>query len=49
MFEQAYGGKGVECGSLNMLGLGSGITRMCGLVGLGEVLLGEVWHYRCGL
>ena len=31
--EQAYGGQGVECGGLNMLGLGSGTIRRCSLAG----------------
>ena len=35
MFEQAYGGKGVECGGLNMLGPGKGTSEMCDLVGVG--------------
>jgi hypothetical protein len=30
--EQAYGGQGVECGSLNMLGPGSGTIKRYGLV-----------------
>jgi hypothetical protein len=33
MFEQAYGGQGVECGGLNMLGPGSSTIRTHGLVG----------------
>ena len=44
VFEQACGG--VKCGSLNMLGPGSGITRRCGLVRIGVVLLKEVCY--CG-
>jgi hypothetical protein len=35
VFEQAYGGKGVECGGLNMLGPGNGTSRRCGLIGIG--------------
>ena len=46
MFEQAYGGLGVECGGLNMLGPGSGTMRRCGLVGVGVTSLEEVCH--CG-
>ena len=56
MFEQAYGSQGVECGSLTMLGLGSGIIRKpcwsgCGLVGVGGALLEWVWPCwsGCGL
>jgi hypothetical protein len=33
VFEQAYGGQEVECGSLNMLCPGSGTIRRYGLVG----------------
>ena len=47
--EQAYGGQGVECGGLNMLGLGSGTFRRCDLVGVGVALLEEVSHCGCGL
>jgi len=39
VFEQADGGQAVECGGLNMLGLGSGIIK-------NVALLGEVCH--CG-
>ena len=46
VFELAYGGQGVECGSLNMLGSGSGTIRRCGLVEVGVALLKEVCH--CG-
>ena len=35
MFEQAYGGQGVECDGLYMFGLGSGTIRRCSLVGIG--------------
>ena len=45
MFEQACGDQEVECGSLNMLGPGSGTIR-CGLVRVGVALLKEVCH--CG-
>jgi hypothetical protein len=31
---QAYGGQGVECDGLYMLGPGSGTVRRCGLVGV---------------
>jgi len=37
MFDQAFGGQGVECDGLHMLGPGSGPTR-CGLVRVGESL-----------
>ena len=49
MFEQAYGGQGVKCGSLNMLGPGIGTTRKCGSVGVGVALLEEVCHCWGGL
>jgi hypothetical protein len=39
MFEQAYGGQGVECHGLHMLGPGSGTIWRCGLVGVGVPLL----------
>jgi hypothetical protein len=32
------------CGSLNMLGPGIGTIWRCGLVGIGVVLLEEVYH-----
>ena len=35
MFEQAYGGQGVECDGLYMLGQGSGTNRRYGLVRVG--------------
>jgi hypothetical protein len=38
LFEQAYGGQGVECDGLYMLGLGSGTIRRYGLVGIGVSL-----------
>ena len=38
MFEQAYGGQGVECDSLYMLSPESGRIRRCGLVGVGVSL-----------
>ena len=49
MFEQAYEGQGVECGGLNILGLGNGIIRRCGLVVVGVALLKEVCHCGSGL
>ena len=49
MFEQAYGGQGVECGGLNMLGPGNGTIRRCGLIGVGVAFLEEVCHCRAGL
>jgi hypothetical protein len=33
VFEQAHGGHGVECVSLNMVDPESGTIRSCGLVG----------------
>ena len=39
MFEQAYGGQGVECGVLNMFGPRSVTMRRCGHVG-GSMSLG---------
>jgi hypothetical protein len=39
MFEQAYGGQGVECDGLYMLGPGSDTIRRCSLVGVGMALL----------
>jgi hypothetical protein len=38
MFEQAYGGQGVKCDGLYMLGPGSGRIRRCGFVGVGVSL-----------
>ena len=35
---------GVECGSLNMLGPGSGTIRRCHLLGVGVAFLEEVCH-----
>jgi hypothetical protein len=49
MFEQAYGGQGVDCGSFTMLGPRSGTIRMYGLVGVVVALLEEVCHRRVGL
>ena len=49
MFDLAYGGQGVECDGLNMLGPGSGTTRRCGLAGVGVALLEEVSHCGGGL
>jgi hypothetical protein len=46
VFKQVYGGQGVECGGLKMLGPGRGTIRKCGLVGGGMTLLEEVCH--CG-
>ena len=36
------GGQGMECGCLNMPGLGSGSIRRSGFVGVGVALLEEV-------
>jgi hypothetical protein len=47
VFEQAYGGQGVEYGALNMFGPMSGTIRRSGLVRAGMALLEEVCH--CGL
>jgi hypothetical protein len=38
-----------QCGSLNMLGPGSGTTRRCDLVRVGMALLEEVCYCRDGL
>jgi hypothetical protein len=38
MFEQVYGGQGVEYDGLYMLGPGSGSFRRCGPVGVGVSL-----------
>jgi hypothetical protein len=38
MFEQAYGGQGVEYGGLSMPSLGSGTIWRCDLVGVGVSL-----------
>ena len=46
MFEQAYGGQGVECGGLNMLGPGSGTTWRCDLGGVGSA--GNQWESNYG-
>ena len=51
MFEQVYGGQGVECDGLYMLGPGSGTIGKCGLVSVGcnTVVLAEwksVFHYQ---
>jgi hypothetical protein len=46
MFEQAYGGQGVEYAGLNILGPGSTTTWRCGHVVVGVALLEEVCH--CG-
>jgi hypothetical protein len=45
MFEQACGDQEVECGSLNMLGPGSGTIR-CGLVGIDVNLLEDVCQFE---
>ena len=42
MFEQAYGGQGMECSRLNMFGPRSGTIRRCGLARVGVALLEEV-------
>jgi hypothetical protein len=47
VFEQVYGGQGVECAGLNMLGPGSGTIKRYDLVGVGMVVLEEVCHH-CG-
>ena len=39
MFEQAYGGQGVECDGSYLLGSGSGTIRSCGPIGVGVALL----------
>jgi hypothetical protein len=49
MFEQAYGGQGVECDGLYMLGAGSGTIRRCGPVGVSVALSEQMWHCGCGL
>jgi len=49
VFEQVFGGQGVECGGLNMLGPGSGTIRRSGLVGVGVALLEELCHFGGGL
>jgi hypothetical protein len=38
MFEQPYGGQGVECYGLYILGPGSGTIWMCDPVGIGMSL-----------
>ena len=46
---QAYGDQGVECGSLDVIGLHelieSSTIRSCGFIGVGMTLLKEVCHY----
>jgi hypothetical protein len=42
VFEEAYGDQGVECGSLNMHGSGSGTIKSCGLGKLGVAVVEEV-------
>ena len=49
VFEQTYGGQGVECDGLNMLCPWCGTVRNCGLVGVGVALLEEVCHCGGGL
>jgi hypothetical protein len=49
MFEQAYGGQGVEGGDLNILGPGSGTIKRCDIVGIGVALLEELCHCGVGL
>ena len=44
MFEQLYGGQGVECDGLYMIGPGSGTIWRCGLVGVDVSLL--AWALR---
>ena len=44
VFNQVYSGQKVKCGSLNILGPGSSITRRCGLAE-GSVLLWK-WAMR---
>ena len=39
VFEQVYGGQGVECDGLYILGPGSDAIWRCGLVGIGVALL----------
>ena len=46
---QAYGGQGVECGGLNMLGPRSGTIRKFGLNEVGVSLFEEVHHCGSGL
>ena len=46
MFEQAYGGQGMECYGLYMLSPVSGTIRKCGFVAESMALLEEVHH--CG-
>ena len=50
---QAYGGQGVECGSLNVIGLHNLLARgtlgRYGLVKVGVTLLKQVYHCRAGL
>nr|AAP86284.1 Ac2-628 [Rattus norvegicus] len=45
VFEQVDVVQGVECGGLNMLYMGSGNIRRCGLVGVEVSLLEEVCHF----
>ena len=47
VFEQAYGGQGVECGGLNVLAMGSGTIRRCGCIGGSVSLWG--WALRAPL
>ena len=53
MWLQAYGGQGMKCGSLNVIGshklIGSGTIRTCGPVKVGVALLEEVCHCGGGL
>lgn len=43
----------ILCGSLKVIGplnlIGNGIVRRCGVVGVGIVLLKEVYHFEGGL
>jgi hypothetical protein len=47
MFEQTYGGQGLEYGGLNIVP-GSGTIRRCSFVGVGVAFLEEVCHCENG-
>ena len=49
MFEQLYGGQGVECDGLYMFGPGGGTISRCEPVRIGVALLEWVCHCGCGL
>jgi hypothetical protein len=49
VFEPAYGGQGMECGGLYILGPGSGTIWNLGPVEVGVALLKEVCHCGGGL